>query len=194
METTAGRPRDARIDAAVLAATRAVLAESGYAAVTFTEVAARAGTSVPAIRRRWPSKMHLVHRVVFPLDVAIPPRDPSATVDDELRGVIGGCALLFADDAMRRALVGVFSELADDDELQHEITARMQEVVIADLGERLSLAAVRDGVAIDADPALLIEVAFGSTLMAVMIRGVASLDAAWRADMLDVLRGIVGAR
>ena len=44
---------------------REVIAEVGYGGLTFTEVAARAGTSVPAIRRRWPSKSHLAHRVVF---------------------------------------------------------------------------------------------------------------------------------
>ena len=56
----AGRPRDAQIDAAVLGATLAALDESGYGRLTFEEVARRAGTTKPAIRRRWPRRQQLV--------------------------------------------------------------------------------------------------------------------------------------
>ncbi len=191
-EQTAGRPRDARIDSAVLAAAREVIAEVGYGGLTFTEVAARAGTSVPAIRRRWPSKSHLAHRVVFPIDVAIPPRDPSSTIDDELRSVIDGCGFLFADPAMRRALMGMFSEAADGDAVLRQLTDSMRDLVWVDLAERLALAAEREGVVVDPDPRMLVEVAFGATLMAVMIRDVSALDDAWRANMLRTLRSTLG--
>lgn len=56
----AGRPRDPAIDAAVLDAAFAVLRESGYAHFTFEEVARRAGTTKPAIYRRWPTRQRLV--------------------------------------------------------------------------------------------------------------------------------------
>jgi AcrR family transcriptional regulator len=56
----AGRPRDPHIDAAVLEATLAVLDESGYGRLALEDVARRAGTTKPAIRRRWPSRQHLV--------------------------------------------------------------------------------------------------------------------------------------
>jgi AcrR family transcriptional regulator len=55
-----GRPRDAQIDVAVLRATLAALDESGYGRLTFEDVARRAGTTKPAIRRRWPSRQQLV--------------------------------------------------------------------------------------------------------------------------------------
>jgi AcrR family transcriptional regulator len=55
-----GRPRDTQIDAAVLAATLATLGESGYGGLTLEEVARRAGTTKPAIYRRWPSRQRLV--------------------------------------------------------------------------------------------------------------------------------------
>jgi AcrR family transcriptional regulator len=55
-----GRPRDRQIDAAVLEATLAVLAESGYGRMSLEEVARHAGTSKPAIYRRWPSRQRLV--------------------------------------------------------------------------------------------------------------------------------------
>lgn len=55
-----GRPRDPHIDTAVLKATLAVLDESGYARLTIDEVARRAGTTKPAVYRRWPSRQQLV--------------------------------------------------------------------------------------------------------------------------------------
>jgi AcrR family transcriptional regulator len=55
-----GRPRDPHIDSAVLDATLAVLTESGYNHLRLEEVARRAGTTKPAIYRRWPTRQHLV--------------------------------------------------------------------------------------------------------------------------------------
>jgi AcrR family transcriptional regulator len=54
------RRRDERVDIAVLAAVRQLLAEVGYARLTMEALAARAGTSKPAIRRRWISLRHVV--------------------------------------------------------------------------------------------------------------------------------------
>jgi AcrR family transcriptional regulator len=56
----AGRPRNPEIDAAVLRATLAVLDELGYVRLTLEDVARRAGTTKPAIYRRWPSRQRLV--------------------------------------------------------------------------------------------------------------------------------------
>jgi len=55
-----GRPRDRGIDEAVLAAAIGLLREGGYAACTVGGVAARAGTSKPAVYRRWPNRQTLV--------------------------------------------------------------------------------------------------------------------------------------
>jgi AcrR family transcriptional regulator len=55
-----GRPRNPEIDAAVLSATLAALDESGYGRLTFEDIARRAGTTKPAIYRRWPSRQRLV--------------------------------------------------------------------------------------------------------------------------------------
>ena len=54
-----GRPRDPQIDSAVLDATLAVLDGSGYARLTVEEVARRAGTTKPAVYRRWPTRQLL---------------------------------------------------------------------------------------------------------------------------------------
>lgn len=59
-----GRPRDPRIDHTVLAATRELLAESGYGGLTVDAVAARAGVGKPAIYRRFGSKAELAFAAV----------------------------------------------------------------------------------------------------------------------------------
>lgn len=56
----AGRPRNSRIDPAVLDTTLGVLDASGYHRFTIDEVARRAGTTKPAIYRRWPNRQRLV--------------------------------------------------------------------------------------------------------------------------------------
>ena len=72
-----GRPRDRRIDGAVLRATAELLEEVGYLQLTIAAIAERAGTNKPAIYRRWPTKARLVHEAVFPAQGSdvIPPGD-----------------------------------------------------------------------------------------------------------------------
>jgi AcrR family transcriptional regulator len=55
-QTHPGRPRDARLDEALLTSALEVFLERGYSATTFSEVARRAGVGTPAIYRRWPNK------------------------------------------------------------------------------------------------------------------------------------------
>ena len=62
----AGRPRDPRIDAAILRATADLLVEIGYSSLTMAAVAERAHTTKTALYRRWSSKAELVHEAAFP--------------------------------------------------------------------------------------------------------------------------------
>lgn len=56
----AGRKRDHSRDSAILEATLAVLAESGYDGLTVDKVAARTGAARATVYRRWPTKADLV--------------------------------------------------------------------------------------------------------------------------------------
>jgi AcrR family transcriptional regulator len=51
-----GRPRDLRIDEALLRCAGEVMLERGYLATSISEIARRAGVGTPAIYRRWPNK------------------------------------------------------------------------------------------------------------------------------------------
>lgn len=55
-----GRPRDARVDGAVMEAARALLAEKGFAGTTVEAIATRAGVGKATIYRRWPTREALL--------------------------------------------------------------------------------------------------------------------------------------
>ena len=112
-----GRPRDPRIDEAVLSATLAELAEHGYEGLSLARVAERAGTSRQAVYRRHPGKPELVAAAVAAVAAteAEPPTptgewwsDLAAALDHEAE------AFLRADAA---AAVGPLLWRGDDDPL-----------------------------------------------------------------------------
>lgn len=78
----AGRPRDRQIDGAVITATLEMLNEVGYSGLSLEKVAKRAGTSRPAIYRRWAGRAQLaLAAIAARLDVPTPP-DTGCTLCD----------------------------------------------------------------------------------------------------------------
>jgi AcrR family transcriptional regulator len=69
-------PRVARSRQVVLEATLALMAESGYGAVTIEAVAARSGVAKSTIYRHWPGRIELIHDAFQELK-------PSLTTSDE---------------------------------------------------------------------------------------------------------------
>ena len=65
----AGRPRDPELDRAILAAAEQQLREAGYAGMTLESVAAAAGTTVPAVRRRYRGKAAVAVAVIDSLRI-----------------------------------------------------------------------------------------------------------------------------
>ncbi len=60
-----GRPRDAQLHVAILAATRELLAMGSYGELSMESVAARAGVGKKTLYRRWSSKAPLVAEAVL---------------------------------------------------------------------------------------------------------------------------------
>lgn len=86
-----GRPRDAAIDAAILAAAQRHLANTGYEAMSLSAVAAEAGTTRQALYRRFPTKADLATAAVAALSAAVKrpaTEDPFADLVAELRGFV----------------------------------------------------------------------------------------------------------
>jgi AcrR family transcriptional regulator len=111
MTTEFGRPRDPRIVGAVLEATVELLGETGYADLSVDAIARRAGTSKPAIYRRWPSKAHLVHEAVFPIGEATELPD-TGSLESDVRAMVRRSADVLTTPAASAALTGLVGELA----------------------------------------------------------------------------------
>jgi AcrR family transcriptional regulator len=189
MTTDLGRPRDPRIDGAVLRATVELLGETGYAELSVDAIARRAGTSKPAIYRRWPSKAHLVHEAVFPISDATELPDTGSLAGD-VHEMMRRTMAVLTTPAARAALPGLVGEMAADLTLHGALLERFGDVLSRGLTERLTAAADRGEVRPEVTAADLAEAIAGISLLALLTRG-AALDDAWveRAATL-ILRGI----
>jgi AcrR family transcriptional regulator len=188
MSAMTGRPRDPRIDEAVLRAAADLVVESGYAEVTMAAIAARAGTSKPAVYRRWPSKAHLLHEAAFPDDerLALPESDSLA---DDLAEMLRRTAAAFADPVARAVIPGLVAEFAADPTLHRALLERFGGAWKL-FGDRVRLAAERGEIRADADPDVLIETVAGASLMRLILTG-DPLDETWVRNTTDLLmRGI----
>jgi AcrR family transcriptional regulator len=77
-----GRPRDPRLDDALLNCGLTVMLERGYHATTLTEIARRAGVGTPAIYRRWPTKIGFAIDIVVKVSEPEPIPDTGSIRDD----------------------------------------------------------------------------------------------------------------
>jgi AcrR family transcriptional regulator len=164
----AGRPRDPRIDAAILCATADLLVEIGYSNLTMGAVAEQAGTTKTALYRRWSSKAELVHEAAFPAAptaIATPPGDITA----DIRAMIGAARDVFTSPVVRAALPGLIADMAADAELNARVMDRFTDVFGA-VRIRLADAVERGEVHSDVDPDRLVEVIGGATLLGMLLR------------------------
>lgn len=177
MTTDLGRPRDPRIDNSVLRATVDLLGKSGYADLSVDAIAKEAGTSKPAIYRRWPSKAHLVHEAVFPISEATALPDTGSFAGD-VREMVRRSTGVLTTPAARAAMPGLLAEMATDPSLHTKLLGRFADVTTRGITERLDAAITRGEVRRDVTAADLVEAIAGMALMAIITRNQA-LDDAW---------------
>jgi AcrR family transcriptional regulator len=126
-EQSLGRPRDPKIDEAVLDAVRALLLEVGYAGLSLTAIAERAETTRPALARRWPSLPHLVHEAAFPAELTLPLAAPQAA--PPVRDLVAGSLAAFAHPVARAAAAGLVAAITADPSLHRALLARFSEAL-----------------------------------------------------------------
>jgi AcrR family transcriptional regulator len=172
-----GRPRDPRIDAAILGAVADLLVEIGYSNLTMAAVADRAGTTKTALYRRWSSKAELVHEAVFPtaptaLDA------PEGDIAEDVHAMITATRDVFVTPVVRAALPGLIADVAADAALNARVMGRfagLYELVRL----RLTRAVARGEVHADVDPDRLIEIIGGATMLRLLLWPGEPLDAQW---------------
>lgn len=163
---SAGRPRDPRIDAAILRATADLLVEIGYPNVTMAAVAERAGTTKTALYRRWSSKAELIHEAVFPVTptaIDTPPGDIAA----DLRAMVAAARDVFTSPVVAAALPGLISDVSADPALLARVSARFTDLFDA-VRSRLRDAVERGEVREDVDPDGLVHLIGGATMLAML--------------------------
>jgi AcrR family transcriptional regulator len=190
MKAPVGRPRNPSIDEAVLKAAAELVVEVGYADLTITAIAERAGTSKPAIYRRWPSKVHLLHEAAFPVEAERLGLPDTGSLADDLAEMLRRTSAAFADPVARAITPALMAEIAADPEL-HSVLLERFGAVWKGFHDRIVLAAERGEVRADADPDVLIETLAGAALMRLLMGAADGLDDDWVVHTTDLLmRGI----
>jgi AcrR family transcriptional regulator len=155
-----GRPRSTAIDAAVLAAARRQLAEGGYAALSFAAVADEAGTSRPAIYRRFATKAALAESAMASFPAEEPPApaaEPFADLVAELADFRRGVSL-----PGRLSLVGTMLQATTDADTAGRYRARVIVPRRARLRATLARAAAQGQIDPDADLEVAVTMLTGS--------------------------------
>lgn len=163
-----GRRRDPARDAAILTATRELLVEIGYAAVSIDAVAARANVGKPTIYRRYPNKAALVFEAVFGKSKAIPDPDTGSLVSDLLEAYYWAVEEFAAPEA-RAALPGLIADLAANPQLGNLVRGSVIEPEYARVRAVLQRAQQRGEIHPDADLTLAIDAFTGTALARVLI-------------------------
>ena len=83
-----GRKQEADRDDLIVSATLELLTETGYYALTMSEVAVRAGVSKATLYRRWSAKPELVADAVSTIAFTPAPYDPGHSLRDDVMNVL----------------------------------------------------------------------------------------------------------
>jgi TetR/AcrR family transcriptional regulator, regulator of autoinduction and epiphytic fitness len=177
-------PRIERTRRLVLEATLALLAESGYGAVTIEAVAARSGVAKSTIYRHWPGRVELIHDAFLELK---PPHAPPAEGDvrEQVIAVLEELARTAAESQWSRCLPSLIDAAAHDPE------ARRLHSQISAAGRRSMVDLLAAGVAngdlpADLDPELMAEALAGPILLRLLF-SLPPLEPGQVRDLVDQL-------
>jgi AcrR family transcriptional regulator len=185
--TPTGRPRDPAVDKRALGAARDLLAERGYAALTYDEVARRAGVGKSSLYLRWPNKAVLV---VAAVDAGL--GDFSDIDTGTLRADLRELATRLLDAYWSGAGVAAFRLRADarhEPELQRAIDAVRYKDSVRESRTLIRRGLRRGELPEHVSPTLIGDLIVGSILVHVMATPVHLTDTVRRrsAEYLDTL-------
>jgi AcrR family transcriptional regulator len=186
------RPLNPAVDQAIANATRELLAEKGFGALSMEEIAKRAGVGKPAIYRRYRDKVELVERTISRQLPRIDPPDVNDTRAELQRAVEQG---LPADGP---SCVGLIGGLIAEQERHPELIEAFRKSILlprrATVRTIIERGQARGDIRRDLDPEHAIDLMAGSFLARVF----AGLDTGtgWRAaafnDWWEILRERTG--
>lgn len=168
MPPSPGRPRDADVDARVIAAARALLREGGFEALTVTEVARRAGVSRPTVYRRHADADALALAILYDdLDrVAVqgaPAVPDTLPIADQLVGLVRPILDHYLDDPALSARL-LLLVMARDADPTDPLTAQLMGF-LGEVGRRVGMAVGRGELRADTDVEAFVQAFFALYFM-----------------------------
>lgn len=116
-----GRPRDESLDHAILTATRELLKELDYGAVSMSGIARTASVGKTTVYRRWPSKGLVVWQALFAEAFDVDELPASGELAADLRAWLSRIAEVLDSAAARNAVPGLLGDFASDDALRRTV-------------------------------------------------------------------------
>jgi len=166
----AGRPRDPRVDAAILEATRDLLVRRGYRRLAVDAVARRAGVSRTTVRLRWKSKAELVLDAVLPDEEILRVPD-TGSLEGDIRGCVDNTFALFRFAPMRAAFQGLLDDLRNNPEVRGALAERIYVPAIDGFSKLVARAVARGEIRRPVDAEVLFDVIAGSSLYRLTVSG-----------------------
>ena len=181
-QTSAGRPRDPRLDAAIIDATVDLLTERGYNELSLAAVAERAETTTAAIYRRYGSKSELVTKAVFRTDGDDVVAD-TGDLEADLATMIRWSVEKLQRPAALAAIIGLLGE-SKSERKKNVVESRSATQLTA---ERLERAKAAGELRSDVDAELLASLIDGPVLHVVLGGMATPIDDAWIAQLVQVV-------
>ncbi|WP_033343831.1 TetR/AcrR family transcriptional regulator [Catenuloplanes japonicus] len=179
--------RNERSRRAILDATRALLAETGYTELTVGAIAARAGAGKQTIYRWWGGKSAVVlDALVDAVEVGGMTLTDTGDLRADLRLVLRATVAEFADPRLSATTRALTIETLIDDELAGHVRDRLLRPQLDAVKDRLRTADLRDGVDLDQ----VVELIFGPLYHRWLLR-TGPLTEEWADGLVDLVMAAI---
>lgn len=166
-----GTSRSQRTEAAILAATRELLAKGGVRELTVEGVAARSGVAKTSIYRRWRSKDELALAVLIDMVQTVVAVPELPDTRSELIALVQGAVRVLGKTLMGSVMQGLVSELATNPQLASAFQERVVALRLHEVERLLRRGIERGELRPDIDIGLTHELLFGAVYYRLFLSG-----------------------
>jgi AcrR family transcriptional regulator len=170
-----GRPRDKHTHDAILAATRELLLERGYPALTIDAVAARAGTARTTVYRSWPTKGELVLDAAGD-DIAIGVVPDTGSTRGDLDVAVSQLTDAFSRRIVAIVMLAVIANLDDDPSMARTFRDKTVYPWRSSASAALERGVARGDLPAETDVPFLLDVIVGTVFQRTVINAVPAAD------------------